>query len=117
MIHTEIRKELSKYLDDIGTPYSVFKLENSKNDLIIFNQKNIENVIEIEKGTRIRIGLEIQSKEDLKMAVYENNKLTGKHEQLETINGLTEYEAARISDLMNKNAYNFRERRNRTGER
>lgn len=105
LMHTEIRKELSKYLDDIGIPYSVFKLENSKNDLIIFNQKNIENVIEIEKGTRIRIGLEIQSKEDLKMAVYENNKLTGKHEQLETINGLTEYEAARISDLMNKNGF------------
>lgn len=105
LIHTVIREELTKYLDDIGIPYSVFKLENSKNDLIIFNQKNIKNVIEIEKGTRIRVGLEIQSKEDLKMAVYENNKLTGKHEKLETINGLTEYEAARVTDLMKRNGF------------
>lgn len=102
IIHSVLTGEMTDYLDYIGIPYSIFSLDTRKNNLILFNEKNFENVMEIEKGTRIRLGLEIETKEDLQMAIYENNKLTGKLDKLSCIKGLSEYEAKRICELMNE---------------
>ncbi len=100
IIHSVLTGEMTDYLDYIGIPYTVYSLKNKKNNLILFGQKNFDNMIEIEKGTRIRLGLEIETKDDLKMAIFENNKLSGKRDMISCVNGLTEYEAKRVCELM-----------------
>ncbi len=102
IVNTTLLEQVCKYMDAAGVPYIRYGIKNKSKDLILFEKKNMDLVKRIEKGTRIRMGLQIETEMDLHIALFEQNRINSLNERIVSINELTEYEAKRIEQLMSK---------------
>ena len=108
-INLVLLNEMKPYLDKAKIPYMEFdaeakKIPGIKKDvvapkLILVDKSHVKKVAEIEKGIRIKLGLLIDSKEEMLASLYSLNKAMGEQKGLYTVKGLSEYTARRASAL------------------